>query len=208
MQWLTTDPKVSTASSGKPGRRRIDGGVAGGRSLKTTTMQSLPGVRSGFFRWIGEDRRCGARGHGEKARGWLWPRRRAAVLSGAFGRRKRERERGGERRRREGVRPGGSWALLARPGRRGERAGRQLPWRACARHAATTRPVPLARGGGRLALASQLGRPAGPGQAAQCQAAGKLPFSYFFFFSNFLTFVWFNKNTKPFYFLLTIFAGT
>ena len=108
MHWLETDPKVSTASSGKPGRRRIDGGVAGGRSLKTTTMQSLPGVRSGFFRWIGEDRRCGARGHSEKARGWLWPRRRAAVLSGAFGRRKRERERGGERRRREGVRPGGA----------------------------------------------------------------------------------------------------
>ena len=64
MQWLTTDPKVSTASSGKPGRRRIDGGVAGGRSLKTTTMQSLPGVWSGFFRWIGKDRRCRAQGHG------------------------------------------------------------------------------------------------------------------------------------------------
>ena len=43
--------------------------------------------------------------------------------------------------------------------------------------------------------------------AAQCQAAGKLPFSYFFFFSNFLTFVWFNKNTKPFYLLMPIFIG-
>ena len=88
----------------------------------------------------------------------------------------RARERRGEAQKR-GSEARGSWALLARPGRRGERAGRQLPWRACARRAATTRPVPLAQGGGRLALASQLGRPAGPGQAAQCQAAGKLPFS-------------------------------
>ena len=53
------------------------------------------------------------------------------------------------------------------------------------------------------------GQLAGPAcWAAQCQAAGKLPFSYFFFFSNFLTFVWFSKNTKPFYLLLSIFVGT
>ena len=93
----------------------------------------------------------------------------------------RARERRGEAQER-GSEARGSWALLARPGRRGERAGRQLPWRACARRAATTRPVPLARGGGRLALASQLGWPAGPGQAAQCQAAGKLPFPISFSF--------------------------
>ena len=65
-------------------------------------------------------------------------------------------------------------------------------------------PVLLARGRGRLARpagwAGLLGRWARPGKF--------LPFSSLFLFSNFLTFVWFNKNTKPFYFLLTIFAGT
>ena len=85
MQWLTTDPKVSTASSGKPGRRRIDGGVAGGRSSKTMMMQSLQGVRSGFFWCIGEDHRCGARGYGEKARGWLWLRQRRAAATAVLG---------------------------------------------------------------------------------------------------------------------------
>ena len=53
---LTAVTKRFSASSGRHGRRRIDGGVAGGRSSKTMMMQSLQGVRSGFFRWIGEDR--------------------------------------------------------------------------------------------------------------------------------------------------------
>ena len=98
------------------------------------------------------------------------------AATGAFGRRGREaQERASEAWRGRGV-------VQATEASREGRAGRQLPWRACARRAATTRPVPLARGGGRLALASQLGWPAGPGQAAQCQAAGKLPFPISFSF--------------------------
>ena len=60
---LTAVTKSFSASSGRHGRRRIDGGVAGGRSSKTMTMRSLQGVRSGFFRWRGVARGGGAAGH-------------------------------------------------------------------------------------------------------------------------------------------------
>ena len=75
----------------------------------------------------------------EKAKGWRGARgseRRRPARSGVA---EGERERGGERRRREGVRPGGSWALLARPGRRGERAGRLVAWRHGGARASATR---------------------------------------------------------------------
>ena len=93
------------------------------------------------------------------------------AATGAFGRRGRERERaGGEAQERGSEAWRGRGVVQATEASREGRAGRQLPWRACARRAATTRPVPLARGGGRLALASQLGRhrarPAsGPGKS-------------------------------------------
>ena len=67
----------------------------------------------------------------------------------------------GEKRESEGEIRGGAGRFWRGQGVEGE-ARRQLPWRACARCAATTRPVPLARGGGRLASASQLGRATGP----------------------------------------------
>ena len=153
--------------------------------MKTTTMQSLPGVWSGFFRWIGKDRRCRAQGHGSGV----------AVAASACGgalrcvraSQERARERRGEAQER-GSEARGSWALLARPGRRGGRARRQLPWRACARCAATMRPVPLARGGGRLALASRLGWHSWAAQGRGGPGKSLLPFISVFFF-NFLTFV-------------------
>ena len=60
---LTAVTKSFSPSSGRHGRRRIDGGVAGGRSSKTMTMRSLQGVRSGFFWWRGVARGGGATGH-------------------------------------------------------------------------------------------------------------------------------------------------
>ena len=130
-------------------------------------------------------RRASERGGGAPARvgetrGRRWLRQRWPVATAALD---RERERGGRENGhgREQERCGAARGVVrAIQATRGEAGGG-----AHARGRRARAPVLLARGRGRLALASQLGRPAGPGQAAQCQAAGKLPFSYFFFFSNF-----------------------
>ena len=147
--------------------------------LRTTAMEALQGVPACVAQRRGSARGGGALGHDGGARGWRGARgseRRRPARSGVAGESGREaQERGSEAWRGRGV-------VQATEASREGRAGRQLPWRACARRAATTRHVPLARGGGRLALASQLGWPAGPGQAAQCRAAGKLPFPISFSF--------------------------
>ena len=101
----------------------------------------------------------------------------------------------------------GSWR---RPGDRGVEGGEGRQAAAVARMRAACgahAPCPSGARRGATGAGQSAGPACWPGQAAQCQAAGKLPFSYFFFFSNFLTFVWFNKNTKPFYLLMPIFIG-
>ena len=57
------------------------------------------------------------------------------------------------------------------------RIGRQVPWRHGGARASATRLSDWREDNDDWHWASQLGRPAGPGQAAQCQATGKLPFS-------------------------------
>ena len=59
-------------------------------------MAAFQGVRCHASLRGGVAHSGGARGHNGEARGRLWPRRRAAALSGVFGRRGRERQRGGE----------------------------------------------------------------------------------------------------------------
>ena len=154
---LTAEPASARARSGMPGSSRIAGEEPRRPESNLATATAPRGTPACVARRGGSWRRGGAPGHDGEARGrrWLWPRRAAATA--ALRARGEGEMQGRERNERAREGSGRCWALLARPGRRGERAGRQLPWRACARRAATTRPVPLAQGGGRLASASRLG---------------------------------------------------
>ena len=146
---LTAEPASARARSGMPGSSRIAGEDPRRPEANLATATAPRGAPSCVARRGG---RGGRGGSGERVgkaweRRWLWPRRAAATAA--------------LRARGEGEIRGGAGRFWRGQGVEGE-ARRQLPWRACARCAATTRPVPLARGGGRLASASQLGRATGP----------------------------------------------
>ena len=158
---LTVEPASARARSGMPGSSRIAGEGPRRPEANLATATAPRGTPACVARRGGSWRRGGAPGHDGEARGrrWLWPRRAAATAAlRARGEGEMQgRERNERARERSGAVLGASGEARASRGR----ARRQLPWRACARCAATTRPVPLARGGGRLASASQLGRATG-----------------------------------------------
>ena len=178
-QELTVDSTASSESSGTHWRRWGREDDLRRPELRTTAMEALQGVPACVAQRRGSARGGGALGHDGGARGWRGARgseRRRPARSGVAGESGREaQERGSEAWRGRGV-------VQATEASREGRAGRQLPWRACARRAATTRPVPLARGGGRLALASQLGRPAGQARphSARPQVSSLFPISFSF----------------------------
>ena len=161
-QKLTAEATGWSTGSGTSRRRRTGADDLGRPTTKMTAMAAPRGTPACVARRGGSWRRGGAPGHDGEARGrrWLWPRRAAATAAlRARGEGEMQgRERNERARERSGAVLGASGEARASRGR----ARRQLPWRACARCAATTRPVPLARGGGRLASASQLGRATGP----------------------------------------------
>ena len=141
-------------------------------------------------------RRGGGGGYGNGER---WRRLRSGALGEERTREEGERE-GGEKDR------GGCVATFRTSRRRGGGQAGRCRGGTAVRTRRPHAPGLLAGGGGRLALASRLGRPAGPHSARPQVSTGRR-FSNFVFFSTFLAFVWFNKNTKPFYLLMPIFVG-
>ena len=118
-QELTVDSTASSESSGTHWRRWGREDDLRRPELRTTVMEALQGVPACVAQQRGSARGGGALGHDGGARGWRAAGQRTAA-TGAFGRRGRERERGVERRSREGVRPrGGVVASSRRPRRRG-----------------------------------------------------------------------------------------
>ena len=165
-----------------PGSSRIDGEYPRRPEARMATAMAPRDAPSCLARRGGRGGRGGARGLYGGARGRRGARRWRAAAAAVLRVRGREsRGRGGGRGRVRAVR--GSCVATFRTSRR--RGGGQ-PGRCRGGTAVSTRRPHasglLAGGGGRLALASRLGRPAGPHRGGEAQVS---PSFLLFLFSNF-----------------------
>ena len=177
-------------------RRRRLHGASGGARLDG----ELQGGGAELLRVSGRRGETGGHGNGERRQRW-----RSGLQGG-------ERTRGGGRNERVRGRSGLRGVVRGVPGDEEEAGGGQgsRRWRRGGARA-SARAVPLSgrktteEGPG--GLGRLLAGPACCGWAAQGKPQVSPSFFYFCFSIFFLTFVWFNKNTKPFYFIMPIFVG-